>query len=993
MFVIQPRTLTLGEENALLKVTLDIGREQLVAPQTQLRLIIYDFDLYDRDQTTKADQAIDAGQSLDDFEIDSRFFTGAETSPGGPFRRLVLPEPFLNPKVEPGTGVLAVADLNFRRVESKAEREAAARSGAGQWYVNEVIGHVRTASDSPFLIGLSMFAKRGDDGTFGTGTLRRQVIGRFGISIKDLEQLESPRVLALRLISPHAQGPLKRGTIVLSSFNVLDNAVGKTRGLRARGVQLNIKKAQQSLSKPGAPSREDVGAEPIPSRRAKLDLTGRYELQVTGKGVDPKSPDYVAPASLWISQAGQALVAWYLPYREIGFDAKFTGEADKLIPVSRRACLMTTQSDNFPNRAFTFWCLDTGAERIDPDRLMVSTEFSDEKNDVPVLIGDIEVLEASQKATVVEVVFNRKWKLSNDPDKSQTSAEENATVGVFKRVAGGSRMPWICVKQLGTVSGVGPSDVDAVVRSHVEPLPMGWWVVLGKKLASSDMQDAVRRFSKFRDTREVARQEFERVGRLINELVGAFPSRQYRNEALSWVQSHSRQIKLKGFAGEEKTLLEWLADIASTHLALEIERAEKTKGSALTEEEKAAVRAKLLASQGGVLGDLGLLGGDEFEYEFTFNVITEMALTVLLGGLVGAVMCTVKRRSRDPLKQKDDYERTFVGAFLGVSSGVGGRFSFFKKESAGGSGAPPSCKIRTFFEIRERDWVEPPLGLPMFKVAAVCTGLSLGGTIVELQTALNMSSTLFMITAPGAPPRPSVTLSAIVENAGKWEFSPSDISQIIEKVEQGDIFSAQAVLFAISESVGLLIPVEAAKGRPPPSDEFPIIADQENPLSQTVNAPLVAFETGSSIIRADQLLDFDRRLAMYRYLFELPGWYYCAGFTSPEFRARKQDASAANKILSQNRAIATDDYVTASLGKPGQGVISKVKVRREPIGAGREPSLRPRTANPPGGGLHDPYDPKTPEDVRQLEEQTEYHKWRRVDLVVNATLVARVWGQ
>lgn len=180
MFVIQPRVLTLGDQKAVLTVTLDIGRDQLVAPQTQLRLVVYDFDLYDRDQTTKADQAIETGQSLDGFEIDSRFFTGGENDPGGPRRRLVLPAPFVSPKAQSGTGILAVADLNFRRVESKAEKEAAATSGAGQWYVNEVIGNVATASDSPFLIGLNMFAKRADDGTFGQGTLRRQVIGKFG---------------------------------------------------------------------------------------------------------------------------------------------------------------------------------------------------------------------------------------------------------------------------------------------------------------------------------------------------------------------------------------------------------------------------------------------------------------------------------------------------------------------------------------------------------------------------------------------------------------------------------------------------------------------------------------------------------------------------------------------------------------------------------------------------------------------------------------------
>jgi hypothetical protein len=56
--------------------------------------------------------------------------------------------------------------------------------------------------------------------------------------------------------------------------------------------------------------------------------------------------------------------------------------------------------------------------------------------------------------------------------------------------------------------------------------------------------------------------------------------------------------------------------------------------------------------------------------------------------------------------------------------------------------------------------------------------------------------------------------------------------------------------------------------------------------------------------------------------------------------------------------------------------------------AGRTPALTPVSEG--GGGLHDPYDPATPKPVAIKEDWFDYPKWRRVDLLVNATLIARL---
>lgn len=983
MFIIHPKTLTLGDQKAVLSITLDFGREQLIAPKTQLKLVIYDFDLYDQDQLAKAD----AG-NVNDFEIDASFFTGQEGMPGGPRRRLVLPPQLSSPKADPGTGVLAVVDFNLHRVETKAELAVSAQSGAGQWYVNDLIGNLQTPSDSPFAIGLEMFAKRGDDGTFGTGTLRRQIIGRFGISKQDLTNIESPRLLALRLISPIAQGPLQPGTIVLSSLNPLDNRVGVARGLRSRCISLNIKAAQESLKRPGQPPPADTGTQPFTNRRVKPDLTGYYELQV--EGVDTKSTKYIAPASLWIAQAGQALVGWYLPYDKIGFGRKFTGFDLNRLPLTERACIITAQSAKFPNDAFTFWCLDAGDERIDPDRLFVSQETPDPSNDVPVRIGDLQVLSSGgAESTVIEVSFNRRSFSSDAPSGAPIRTDDNATVGVFKRISKGARMPWAAVKQLEKSVKVDAEVMAALIRRHVEPLPSGWWKAFGARLAGPDMARAIVRFSKFRDTAVIVQQEFDNVGKQIDDLLSSFPSAQYRNEGLSVIQNLSNTILFPGFDGIQKSLQAWIIDIGETHLNFQMEKARTNKPDGnLTPEEQEQVRASLSQGGGGnAMRDLGALGGDEFEYEFQFSA-HEISLNVLIGAAVGGFVCVVTRRSKSA--PKTDYSLPFLGAFVGVSGAFGVKFAVGKAASGPSGGtAPVSCKIKSFQEIEATDWSAkvPP---PTFSVAAVFSGLS--GTLgpLDLQTALSAASTLFAVHVPRRK-KPTVHLSAIVESAFEWDAKVPDLKEFLEGVEKGEIASVSAALAGASESFGTMVLTSSVKGTPPPDPKLPIIPDQVVPTNPTVNAPFVAFEKNDSRLQPNLLIGLDRRLAMYRYLFEVGGWYLCSGFSSPEFKARNNDPNAANLVLSQNRAKAADDYITATFGLPGQGIVNADKEHRAPAGAGRGPSLEPTAKG--GGGLHDPYAEGVSQADVQREEQTEYHKWRRVDIVVNATLAARIWSR
>jgi hypothetical protein len=994
LFVIHPRVLKLGAGRAKLSVTIDIGRERMVSPQTQLRLVIYDFDAYLEDQSRQADEAAEKGEPEDDFEPNTLFFDGG-IPPEGPRSRLVLPGALLNPTPQAGNGVLAVADLNLRRVETPAEQAVRIESGGSHWYVNELIGEIRTLGDSPFRIGLEMFAKRDDQGTFGQGTLRKQIIGFFGMARDDVLKLSSPRILALRLVSPVAQDPLARGTIVLSALNPLDNRVGVYRGVRSRGTQLDIKSVQETLKKPGGPTPADIEPSPLESRRAAFDLTGRYELEVEAPGVDVNAPDYIAPATLWLSQAGQAIVGWYTPYSAIGFNQRFTGHSDDVLPVRSRACLITSQSDDFPRKAFTFWCVDNGDLRIDPDRLLTSTEFPDETNDVLVRIGDLEVLDQGSVLTRVELVFSRKWALSDVPGEGGIEDEERATVGIFRRVTSEARLPWACIEQLRNTVGMSQKDVDAVIRSSIEPLPFGWWIRLGRRLRGPRTRDCIERFSRLRDSDDAVAQEFDRIGNIISELVNGFPNPQYRNEALAWVQSYSKRIFFRDVVqNREKSLEVWVQEITSAHLEHQRKNEEGRLGRKLTDAELKALREAQMSSQGGVLRDIGAFGGGDFEYEFEFNSIAA-EFKLIVAGTVGGFTCVVKKTKipADGSPRRLEYSLAFLGVFASVGVGLNlnplnGKFS-----GKGDDGKPPSCKIRSFHDISIKDWGTFPFPATTFNIAAVGSELSADMTIVEIQTALSKSSTLFSLSIPGEESGNEFQLSGIIDEAGEWEIKASDISQIMKKIEDGDFFDLNAMIFALTQSYGRMYDVEDLDSIPPPDKSLPIVPDQDRPVSTTVDRPLIAFEKGSSIIQAHQLLDLDRRMALYRRLLELPGWYWATGFTSPEWHARKDQAAEKNQQLSQNRAVAVDAAVRASVGLPGEGVINKDQQHVAPHGAGRGPSLASTLEDPPGGGLTDPYAPDAdPETVRR-QEQEEYHKWRRVDLTVNATLTARVWGE
>jgi hypothetical protein len=249
LFFINPLSLTLsGGSPAVLNIALNMGQNGLVAPQTRARLIIYDYDMYrefgiaqlEADPTQQAN--LEPGIAL---------FTGREGGgPGTPTRFLRLPLPLRNPTPAAGNGILAVADLVLQRVNTAAEIESAGRhAGSGEiWYVNQLVGNVvQTPNNIVFPIGIRMLVKSDEKGALGQGSIKKDVIGTFGIAKADFLDLEPKRLLAIRLISTQNQSQsFLDGTIILSSFNRLEH-VGNNSAPGFRGST-----SSQHSYRPGA---------------------------------------------------------------------------------------------------------------------------------------------------------------------------------------------------------------------------------------------------------------------------------------------------------------------------------------------------------------------------------------------------------------------------------------------------------------------------------------------------------------------------------------------------------------------------------------------------------------------------------------------------------------------------------------------------------------------------------------------------------------------
>jgi hypothetical protein len=997
VFILNPMKLMLGtSQPAELNIILDVGQDGLFAPETRAQLIIYDYLQYHDFNVERLDAAENDPQVAQTLETTIQFFTGREgQGPGTPTRLLQLPPALRSPKPAAGNGILAVADLALRRLNGKAEIDSARLvSGPGEhWYVNQLIGNtVQTPDDIVFPIGIRMLMKRDEKKILGQGQVTKDIIGVFGFAKADLPKLEPKRLLAVRLVSTRLQAQFQEGTIIHSSFNKLEH-LPKASSFRQRAILVDIAAAQATLKKPGQPSE---GATPVSpsSRRANRDLTGMYELQVQAQNVDPNADEYIAPAALFLSQSGQSLVGWYLPYDTIGLDKRFTGAAASLVPLSTRACLVTLKSSKFPLSAPMYWCADTAVDdavRIDPDSVLATKEFSDAKADVMLMNGKLEVSSLSPLNFSVKLTFREKLPTSDVPGEGEIKTGDAPRVAVFKRVRPGARMAWTVLNQIRGNVFFPQDKIDALIRVSVEPLPSGFRRAVGRLLLTPAMRAQIALFSANRGSATIVSGVFRSVNDQITAITNFFPNPAYRDEARNCVQTQIKVAEVTG-VNPARTLEEWLTDIAATHLALQKDIEDKRrvadKQPPMTQEELETFKNGI-GNSAPELRDLGLLGGEEFEYEFEFSSQSAGA-KLLLGLQVGGFLCTVTRRSTSGV----DYALKFAGVFGGVSHALGAGLEIGK-----GDGSPVSCTIKTFQRIEARDWRSiPPAD---FTVAAV--GAPEGGfenPFFDAKVAV-FKSALFTVTVKGAENQREIKLSTVVETDGFFDFDveAAQIEDFQKRLKDGKIIDVAAELYSITESIGWFIPLDRIPGAPPPTPDVPVIPEQVNPTNQTVNARLMGFAQGSSVVGEREVLTLERRLALYRHLLEHTCNYRCIGFASPEFKeARGQGTpSQANKNLSDDRAKAIDTLLGSCLGDPGAGVVSARAEHLTPFGDGRSSSLRPIEQN--GGGLLDPFEKgaekDAPERVKRLKREAdrEYPKWRRVDVVVNATLIARIFGK
>ncbi|MEN9579308.1 MAG: hypothetical protein RJA70_2317 [Pseudomonadota bacterium] len=985
-FYFNPRNLVLSQGTPALLIKLLVAREAgWKAPIMELKMVIYDVEEYLASQRQLLGQA-GSGAKQADFETDDSLFTGHEgTVDFRPSRELLVPEQVFDLKPQQGNGVIAVATLQVARAEEQAEIAALTRGGNSSWFVHNIIEtDFLSHRSTPFEIDIKMMSLMDEAGNFGKGTLQIRKIGSIGFNKEALQaSLEKTRHLAIRLISTRDdQGPLKTRQMAMSSLHKNENTTGGS--LSTRKIAVDIALAKEKLQAPGKPTPVNTDSGAIPSRQKTPDLTGWYEQHIDNvEGIDPDADTYLAPSALWINQVGQAIVGWYYPMRLLGLRDDFMGAARNHVPLGERICFVTLPSPKFPNDAAVYWFF---SEKKDPTEIIARIREEDLKPSITIREGLFKVIEAGSLITDVALALTLARVLNDGSPADQIGEIKFAK---FRRSYSNSRIAWTSIQQMRTIPNLNPAGVDEVVRSRVEPLPSGFWRKIATTL-QDDMTRIVKNFTRFPNDDENVQAQFDAAADSINGIVALFPNEQYRQEALNWVRSFTNSMEFDNFTGSEtKLLVDWLRSFSEKHLELEIKEEAAAQGVAeLTPEERQEIAEEIRAKKGGVMTDVGVVPANDFEYSFKFKSKsgTKKAQGGASFGVTGGIFeCEIQQReikNGTPLA-KEIYSVKLDGAFLGIGAGFQVDFAGGKVGQPGAS-EPPSCKIRSFHPIEKKEWQQRfPNGVG-FSMAALATGISGNFANVDIKL-LNASSTLFSLTFFG---NRDIQLSAILENAKLYEFKPRDTDKILEDLKEGKIAQGKATLFSISETFGYMTSLNFWKDFVPPKTPVPQLPDQDVPLDTLSDVQLVSFENGSAVILEEAKLDFDRRLAVYRAMMEVAGWFWSVGFASPGWDAHPEKADQKNQALSQARADAVDHLLAASIGAPGGGIVFADKQRIAPLGAGRKPALTPVADG--GGGLHDPYDPETPKEVAIKEDWFDYAKWRRVDLVVNATLIARL---
>ena len=975
------------------KMRLHVTRLDSLPSTTQAAtLVVYDYDIY---RSSQIDGKNGGGGGF--WEIDATSFEGGGKIPGALQRH----------DVGPGTGVLAKVDLTFHH--------GSVPVASGPWYVDDMTPPAPPPTSAPEVV-IEAPMKRGS-------TFEWAPIARVTLPAPDWASVErsgvATRRLALRIFAPDGQ------TILLSSRKQDHCGVFPT-FFEATFVGRSTQSSSPTQpSAPGEPISRPGHAVPSP------DPTGYFVEMVPGLTkaaqtvlVKNDNQRVVGASGLWLHAAGQGIVGWYYLMDGVVRGAPlFEG---RLTDAKLADSLGVQMGSAFPygvliaNPGLTAPTGVPADRRLSvPDRENVLPMLYLRGSTVPSAAPDpIDLLDGKVYSRMSELFFGYL-----ELDHGAFGALDvtlHLKIGgearelEFSRLYGRTRLPHLIFEQIaGAQSAVSQGELRRRAMAEVWPIPPGTRSWLMQK-AGERIADIAEAYAEYVDGGANDLPSIQRgtiagfakaAAKVVTQLYGA--PQYYTPDLVQLLASDviSRTIFV---GGRNRIVREVLYEMLGRLLDLELGHAGRARGLPDEDFEWLLGRYPELApSAGGERAGLVAIGinpgGHSYRYELTFSK-QSLSGGAVVKGAGGGFDVTIKRfLSTTASTGTPDYEVTYFGAFLGIGAGAGAGFNLTKGGSAGsggGAGGPVSCHLYSTARLsaaafRHARFTTGAVVGPTVKGG---TGVGLGiaagwsKTFVELRVTSQSPTVLMNATLTGSPSEPSVSVPGV-----------DSIKKHVDELKTKDpkkisTVGASVDLFAVSKSWGVLM---ASKGAvPKPNKDAP---PEQGPGTRVSfihrGQAVMAFEIGKADIRMFLVRRLDLLLAMYRKMFESPGWVRIEGYASPEWgELGRAAARAKNEQLADDRTDHTLAVIEEAIGKPGGPIVHPHKdVRSEGYGDAFQSRITDDVDVLKLNGVRAILDPFCPDastakgvDRRMVEQRDVYPTMRRVDISADGVFIIRL---
>ncbi|MCA9606689.1 MAG: hypothetical protein KC619_13885 [Myxococcales bacterium] len=961
---------------------------------------VYDYDLYVSSQVKG--QAADAHGF---WETDRSFFDGS----GG----TKLPGALQRHTVAEGTGLLGKVDLTFHH-----------RGGNPAWYVDDVSPSAPLPSGGPELV-LTAPMKRGSTHVFSP-VLRMTWPG------KDFEDVRTGAVtkrrIVVRVLAPDGK------TILLASQNPAHCQAAP---------QFFVAELSTPASPPSRTPTQPPGVLPPllapPRTPPSPDPSGYYVELVDGLDAAAKTgllrdddERAIAGSGMYLGAAGDGIVGWYYVLETdvraaAGFqnklsDAKLDETLGLTVGRLFNASVIVAHRDlELPNTSQ----LPASHRLPVPDR----------ENVMPVLFSNpgspdpdpLELMDGRIYGDLAEV-YQGYLEVLAGPFDSMTLKLHLKIGGRkrtfrFSRLHGRTRLPYVIFKVImesrGRALGVG---MENHIKTEAWPIPTGTreWLMQD---AAKGLLRICEDYTEFMENggnlptavrRDAVLRHCLRAADVVNKFLRDFSY--YADDLVQLLTA--TVVGQTIYVGERNRVLrEVLYEMLGMLLDLDLLLEHRERGTPEADWEwlvglpRHEPLAQPFHNRQGGLAAIGIQPGNHsYRYEVRFSA-QSLSGGALVKGAGGGFKVTIKRfRSMDVSSATPDYSVDYVGAFFGIGAGAGTGFDYTagasKSGTGGSAGGPVSCDLYSVAKLEAQDFNHATFttGAIVGPTGKFGTGVGVGGsagfskTFFELRITRRSPNVVMSATLTKTPSDPKLSVPGIGSMKKRWDEMKKDTKE--GKVRT---FSIGVDLLAVSRSWGVLAKSWGAVPKP----------DKDNPPERGPGEAVtfihrgvaaMAFEVGKADIRPFLVARLDLLLALYRRMFEQPGWVRIEGYASPEWKGAtdKGQAKTKNQDLAERRTANTLAVIEQAIGKPGGPIVHPDKDVRH---AGYGDAFQSRIITDADGPRRDStntwdiiLDPfcadargtKKGIDRKGVEQLVAYPKMRRVDISANGVFIIRL---